>query len=160
MIDYDDELERAQARLERGAELMDAAVVIGDVGDAYLLDWYRDLTPEDKALLDDRVAEIRAALDQLAEGAAQTAEILATALQGAFQVMAEAARRFIDEWPMVFGGAVLPQANGSLSQYDPYNARSMWKWDPATARPGKRPLREVRFNQVSARQWRNGRRGR
>jgi len=160
VIDFDDELEQAQARLKRTAELMDTAVMIGQIGQPYLLDWYYDLSPADKALLDAKVAEIQAAFAQLIESAARTAEIFAETFREAFQTVASEMQRFVDEWAAVIGAAVLPHANGSPSQYDPYNARSMWKWDPATARPGKRPLREVRFNQVAARQWRNGRRGR
>lgn len=36
-------------------------------------------------------------------------------------------------------------------KFDPYNARAMWNADvlSAAARPGKRPSRQVEFNQVS-----------
>lgn len=160
MIDFDDELEQAQARLKRTAELMDTAVMIGQIGQPYLLDWYYDLSPEDKALLDAKVAEIQAAFEQLVEGAAKAAEIFAETFREVFQAVASEMKRFADEWARAMGGAFLPNASGSPQKYDPHNARDMWKWDPATARPGKRPLREVRFNQVAARQWRNGHRGR
>lgn len=160
MIDFDDELEQAQARLKRTVELIDTAVMIGQIGQPYLLDWYHDLSPEDKALLDIKMAEIKAAFGQLIESAARTAEIFVETLREAFRAVASDMQRFVDEWGAAIGEAVLPHVNGAPSQYDPHNARSMWKWDPATARPGKRPLREVRLNQVSGRQWRNGHRGR
>jgi len=160
VIDFDDELEQAQARLKRTAELMDTAVMIGQIGQPYLLDWYYDLSPADKALLDAKVAEIQAAFAQLIESAARTAEIFAETFREAFQTVASGMQRFVDAWVEIFGGAFLPNASGAPRQYDPHNARSMWKWDPAKARPGKRPLREVRFNQVPSRQFRNGRRGR
>ena len=160
MIDFDDELEQAQARLEREKELMATAIMIREVGEPYLLDWYHDLTPEDRALLDNILTKIQASFNQLVESAANAAEVFVEAFREVVQTVASGMQRFVDAWVEIFGGAFLPNASGAPRQYDPHNARSMWKWDPAKARPGKRPLREVRFNQVPSRQFRNGRRGR
>ena len=160
MIDFDDELERAQARLRRQAELMNTAVSVGQIGEPYLRGWLDDLSPEDRALFEAKMAEIKAAFDQMANGAARLAEILTERFQEIFEAITEEMQHLAVAFNKTLGGQFLPVSGKTAKRYDPDNARAMWKWDPATARPDKRPFREVRFNQVPVRRWRNGRKGR